>query len=153
MKKLIVVVILFSLNITTFSYAQTKRSQKEIFQVTYKSSKALVASQHFQFVGELVYNAEKREKLESNSNGIRLNKTKVSGTLKTLGKANKILEINGIVKNYNALYDDDKQSISVHFLVNGNRVHIDILPNGKALITSNLANANAMTWLGKLIKL
>jgi hypothetical protein len=153
MKKLIVVVILFSLSITTFSYAQTKRSQKEIFQVTYKNSKALVASQHFQFVGELVYNADKREKLESNSNGIRLNKTKVSGTLKALGKADKILEINGIVKNYNASYDDDKQSISVHFLVNGNKVHIAILPSGKALITSNLANANAMTWLGKLIKL
>jgi len=153
MKKLIVVVILFSLNITTFSYAQTKRSQKEIFQVTYKSSKDLVASRHFQFVGELVYNAAKREKLESNSNGIRLNKTKVSGTLKALGKANKRVDITGVIMNYNASYDDDKQSISVDFLVNGNKVHIDILPNGKALITSNLANANAMTWLGKLIKL
>ncbi len=153
MNKLIIVAILFSLSVTTFSYAQTKPSQKEIFQATYETSKALIASQDYQFVGELVYNDVKREKLEPNSNAIRLNNTKVSGTLKAIGNANKSFEFAGRVKKYNAAYDDDNQSISVDFLVNGDKVHIEVMPNGKAMVTCNLKGASNMTWLGKLIKL
>jgi hypothetical protein len=153
MNKLIIAVILFSLSATTFSYAQTKGSQKDIFQATYETSKVLIASKDYQFVAELVYNDVKREKLEPNSNVLRLNKTKVSGTLKAIGNANKSVEFAGTVKKYNAAYDDNNQSISVDFLVNGDKVHIEVMPNGKAMVTCNLKAASAITWLGKLIKL
>jgi hypothetical protein len=153
MNKFILVLILLSLSVTGPSYGQTKTTQKEVFLAAYTNSKSLVASKDFLFIGELVYNGTKREKLESALNTIRLNTSKITGQLTALGDRTKIFDINGKIKRYKTLYDDKNQKISIDFVVKGHKVHIAVMPNGKALLTTSLANASSMTWLGKLVKL
>lgn len=153
MNKLILVVVFFSLSLTTFSYAQTKTSQKEMLQATYESSKAIVKTQNFQFIGELVFNGQQRERVEGDLNTVHINKSEVSGGIKTLSESNQTIEFLGSLENYNVSYDDDNQIISIDFRLNNQALHINIKPNGKVHLTTNLNIANGLVWIGRLVKI
>ncbi|WP_296385219.1 DUF4251 domain-containing protein [Winogradskyella sp.] len=150
MRKLILLVILFSLSATTFSYAQTKTSQKEKFQTTYNSSKALVKSQAFQYIGNVVYNNKKRERLDSNTNTISINKSKASGQVKSLSNLNKTFDLDGEIEDYMVSFNDDNQRISIEFSVNQYNVFIDIKPNGNAFLTVSSGANNTISWTGRI---
>jgi len=126
---------LFSFSASTFCFAQTKTSQKEKFQANYNNLKAIVESQTYQFIGEIVLENKKREKLDRNSNTVTVNKSKSSGQIVSLSHVNKRFELNGAIEKYQISFNDDKQRISIEFSVNKYQVSIAIKPNGKAFLT------------------
>ncbi len=150
MKSLILLVTLISLSATTFSCAQTKTSQKEKFQTAYNNSKALVETQNFQFVGEMVYTNKNREKLDSDSSTIIVGESLVSGKVISLSTVNKTFVIDGAKKNYKASFNDDKQHIAIEFSVNDYKVFIDIKPNGNAFLTVSSGLDNSISWTGSI---
>jgi len=154
MKKLVLLTILFSLSVSTYTCAQIKETQKEKFQITYKSSKAIVETQHYNFVGEMVYNNKKREKLSNDSNTVSINKSEISGKVISLQSENKSFGLNGAIENYKASFDDDKQNIRIQFNVKTTsrniEVFIDIKPNGNAFLTVSSGNFNTISWTGKI---
>jgi hypothetical protein len=154
MKKLVLLAILFSLFASTYTCAQIKETQKEKFQSTYTSSKAIVETQHYNFVGELVYNNKKREKLSNDSNTIAIKKSEISGKVISLQSENKSFDVNGTVENYKASFDDDKQHIRIQFTVKTTtqtlEIFIDIKPNGNAFLTVSSGNYNTISWTGKI---
>lgn len=156
MKKLILLTLLFSLAVTSFACAQTKESQKAKFQTTYTSSKALVETQHYNFIGEMVYSNKNREKLSDDSNTIVINKSEVTGKVISLSTENKSFDVNGTRENYKASFDDDKQHIAIQFNVKTAtqtlEVFIDIKPNGNAFLTVSAGNDNTISWVGKIKK-
>ena len=148
MKPLVLLVILFSFSAISFCSAQTKTSQKEIFQATYNSSKALVETQTYQFIGEVVLENKKREKLDRNSNTVTVNKSQISGQIVSLSQVNKRLYFNGVVEEYQVSFNDDKQQISIEFRVNKDEVSIAIKPNGKAFLTVSSGNGINISQVG-----
>lgn len=148
MKHLVLLVILFSFSATSFCSAQTKGSQKEIFQANYNSSKALIETQTYQFVGEVVLENKKREKLDRNSNTLAVNKSQISGQLESLSQVNKRLDFKGAIEKYQVSFNDDKQQISIEFRVNQHQVSIAIKPNGKAFLTVSSDNGINISQVG-----
>lgn len=156
MKKLILLAILFSLSVTTFTCAQAKVTQEEMFQATYNSSKAIVETQQYNFIGEMVYSNKNREKLSSDSNTITINKTYVTGKMISLSNENKSFDVNGTIENYKVSFDDEKQHVAIQFNVKTTaqtlEFFIDIKPNGNAFLTVSSGNYNAISWVGKIKK-
>lgn len=150
MKKIVILVTLFSLSATTFSCAQTKTSQKEKFQATYNTSKALVETQNFKFIGDVVYTNKNREKLDSDSSIIIVGESLVSGKVVSLSVDNKTFLIDGAKKNYKVSFNDEKQHIAIEFSVNEYKVFIDIKPNGNAFLTVSAGLSNSISWTGHL---
>lgn len=148
MKHLVLLVMLFSFSATTFCFAQTEASQKEKFQATYNSLKALVETQTYQFIGEVVLENKKREKLDRNSNTLAVNKSQISGQLVSLSQVNKRFELNGAIEKYQVSFSDDKQQISIEFRVNKDQVSIAIKPNGKAFLTVSSGNGINISQVG-----
>ncbi len=148
MKNLVFLVILFSFSATTFCTAQTKAAQKEKFQATYNSSKALVQTQTYQFVGEVAFQNNKREKLDSDSNTVTVNKSQISGQVVSLSQVNKRFDFHGSVEKYQVSFNDDKQQISIEFNVNKDHVVIAIKPNGKAFLTVSSGNGVNISQVG-----
>jgi hypothetical protein len=149
MKKLILIVILFSLSATTYSCAQSKSAQKEKLKATYNNSKALVNTQTFHFVGELVYNNKNREKLSSDAK-ISINESSVSGKVISLSHQKKSFYLGGDIENYKTVVDDETQQISIEFSVNKHKVFIDIKPNGNAFLTISSGADNTISWTGHI---
>lgn len=154
MKKLILLALLFSLSVTSFTCAQAKETQKAKFQTTYNRSKAIVETLRYNFVGEMVYSNKNREKLSDDSNTIMINKSKVSGKVISLSTENKSFDVNGTIENYKASFDDDKQQIAIQFNVKTAtqtlEFFIDIKPNGNAFLTVSSGNYNTISWVGKI---
>jgi len=148
MKHLVLLVILFSFSATTFCFAQTEVSQNEKFQATYNSSKALVETQTYQFIGEVVLENNKREKLDRNSNTVTVNKSQISGQIVSLSQVNKRFYFNGVIEKYQVSFNDDKQQISIEFRVNKDKVSIAIKPNGKAFLTVSSGNGINISQVG-----
>ncbi len=153
MKNLFLLLILFSLSAATYSCAQTKASQNEIFQASYSSSKALVKTQMYRFVTEVVYNNKNREKLDGNSNSININKSKASGYLSSLSVENKSFNISGSIENYMISFKDKKQQIYIEFNVGDDTFYIDVKPNGNAFLIIKDLDKRTASYTGKLEKL
>jgi hypothetical protein len=149
MKKVILLVILFSLSATTYSCAQSKSAQNEKFQATYTNSKALVESHNFQFVGEVVYNNKRREKLDSDAI-ISINESKVSGIVIGLTNLNESYNLDGEIENYKEVCNDDNQQISIEFNVKKLKIFIDIKPNGNAFLTVSSGPGDYISWTGHI---
>lgn len=150
MKKLIITCIALCISSLALLNAQTNKTQKELFQATYDNSKALVQAQQFNFVGEVVYNNKKRETLDGESNTIKIDKSEVSGKIKSLNTNNTSIDFNGNLENYKVLFDDDKQRITVTFNINKHEVFIDIKPNGNAFLSTSSDINNGVSWRGKI---
>ena len=154
MKKLVLLAILFSLSATTYTCAQKKQTQNKKFQTTYNNSKAIVETQRYNFVGEIVYSNKNREKLSEDSSIIAINKSEILGKVISLSTDNKSFDVNGIIENYKASFDDDKQQIAIQFKVKTTTqtldVFIDIKPNGNAFLTVSSGNYNTISWTGKI---
>ena len=154
MKKLILLAILFSFLPTTYNFAQTKEIQKVKFQDNYQKAKELVKTRHFSFVGEMVYNNKKRERLNSDSNTIVINKSEVSGSVISLISDNKTFDVTGTIVNYKTSFDDDKEQISITINIKTSTqmldMFIDIKSEGNAFLTVSTGNYNTISWTGKL---
>ncbi|BAO77402.1 DUF4251 domain-containing protein [Winogradskyella sp. PG-2] len=149
MKKIILLVAIFSISATTYSCAQSKSTQKEKFQSTYNNSKALVENHTYQFVGDLVYNNKRREKLGDNAI-ININKSSVSGEMVGLTNDRKSFIIDGKIEGYKNEFNDEKQHISIEFSVGERKVFIDIKPNGNAFLTVSSGPGNSISWTGRI---
>ena len=150
MKKLVLLATIFSISIVTSSFAQSKVSQKEKFQSIYDTTKTLVETQVYQFIGEVVYNNKKREKLDSNSNSISINKSTASGYLTALSSENKSFKISGSIDNYKISFKDEKQQIYIEFNVGDDTFYIDIKPNGNAFLTIKNSDKSTASYVGRL---
>ena len=157
MKKLILLALFFSFSATPFVSAQSNPNQKEVFQTTYNNSKSLVETQSYQFIGEMVFFNRTREKLNTDSNTLTINSSKISGQVISVQSENRTINVTGKIENYNATFNDDKQQISIAFNVKTAteilKVTIDVKPNGNAFLNVTSGNANTISWTGKLKKL
>jgi hypothetical protein len=149
MKNLFILALIFSLSVSTVVTAQSKKTQKETFQATYNAMKTLVKSKEFKYVGEVVFEDRKRERLNSDSNTFSVDNSNVTGLLQALGEATKVIPIKGEISNYNVNFNDDLQNISIEFSVNKMKIYIDIKANGNAFLTVEGA-VNNITQRGKL---
>jgi hypothetical protein len=150
MKKLVLLIVLFVFNATAYCGAQTKTTQKEKFESTYNALKTLVKSERFQYKGEMVYNHNGREKLDSNLNTISVNGTEILGLVTSFKSDNKAFDINGTLENYKVNYDDENQRITIQFKVNIYNVSIEVKPNGNAFLKVSNGLNSTINWTGKL---
>lgn len=154
MKKLILLFLLVSVSSSHFSNAQAKDSEKKKFQATYNNSKVIAQSQNFNFIGETVFNGEKRERLNSNINTIKINKDEISGSITAFESTNYMLTLTGAIENYKISFDDEKQLVAITFKVKTEaqflEVKIDIKPNGNAILTTPSGNYNNISWIGRI---
>ncbi len=154
MKKLVLIALLFSLSATTFVTAQSKQTQREVFATTYHNTKALINSQQFLYVGEMVYNNETREVLNDEINTLIINKSEVSGKVVSIKSDKKTVNVTGKIENYNVSFNDQKQEVNISFNVNtGNKratLNIEVKPNGNAFLTVSSAGVENISWTGKL---
>lgn len=153
MKKFTLFTVLFSLCAISYSTAQVKEKQQAQFETTYNQSKAIVQSQDYSFVGEMVYEDKTRERLNSESNTIVIQKSQVSGTLASLTSEGEIFNLNGSIQDYKVSFSDDTQEISIQFKVksesNFSEVQIDVKPNGNAFLEFKSLNSSA-SYTGKI---
>ena len=153
MKKIILLVLLFSLSSTTYVSAQSNETHKEQFQSTYNNLKILVATQKFQFIGETIFDGQKREKLNKVDNTININDSKFSGQLRAFKSTEVILNHEEELSDFFVKTDDETQQITIKFTVNGNSLLINIRPNGKAVLTTSKTNGRQLSWIGSITKL
>lgn len=149
MKRLVLLALLFSLSITTFVSAQSKPSQKEVFATTYHNTKTAIETQNYQYVGYVVYNNEKRQNLESDSNTLRIEKDQVDGKLSSLSTYAFNTKDAKRITEYTVSFNDDTQQITIQFNVGKDQFHIEIKPNGNAFLTLK-SGINNITQTGKI---
>ena len=154
MKKLILIVFIFSISASTCVVAQTKQSQKEAFASLYQNSKIIVESQSFVYVGNMVLENRTREKLSDNSNQLVINNSKMSGEITSLKSENKTINVTGDISDYKVVFNDEKQEISINFTVKSTNgiasVNIEVKPNGNAFLTASTGNGTSIYWTGTL---
>lgn len=151
--KNIVLVLLFSFLATTFVSAQAKQTQKEMFQPVYNTSKSIVKSQDYQFVADVIYDGEKREKLDASNNQITISDTKISGQLHSFSKKKTIHTLQDENSRNSTSFNDEKQHISIVINTNAYKIYIDVKPNGNAFLTLSDNDNASLTFTGKLLKL
>ena len=102
----------------------------------------------------MVYNNKKRERLNSDSNTIVINKSEVSGSVISLISDNKTFDVTGTIVNYKTSFDDDKEQISITINIKTSTqmldMFIDIKSEGNAFLTVSTGNYNTISWTGKL---
>lgn len=154
MKKLLLLALAFSFSTVSLTYAQSTKTQKEVFQSTYNSLKALVKTQQYTYAGEVVYNNKNREILNAEENTIKIDKTTASGTVTSLSTEKKTFDLNGTISDYTASFDDAQQIITIEFKVQSEsqtvNVFIDVRPNGNAFLTASVGGSNSISWTGRL---
>ena len=153
MKKLVLLALLFSLSATTFMSAQSKKSQKEIFTATYKTSKSVVESEHYQFVANVIRNSQEREILNGDVNKIDINKLSVSGQLHAFSKDRTVHSLQDNSSEISTTFNDDDQEISISIKTNAYTISIDVKPNGNAFLELTNTNNTKLLYTGKLVKL
>ena len=152
MKKIILLALLFSFAINIHVSAQSKETRKAQFQSTYNSTKSLVNSQVYNFIGDVVFDGSTREKLNSDSNTIVINKSNITGKLTALQSKKNALDVNGAIENYTVTSNDDKQQVLVQFKVvtaaQTLDANIQVKPNGNAVLRVSSNNGDIITWVG-----
>ncbi|OZV68495.1 DUF4251 domain-containing protein [Winogradskyella aurantia] len=133
---------------------ESQRSQKDVFQSSYNASKKKIQSQKYQFIGGYVYNNKNREKIDDNSNTFIINTSNVKGSLTSLSTEKKTFILDGMIRNYEAVFNDDKQTIRVEFKVETESemydVFIDVKSNGNAFLTVKKSPMDIISWTGKI---
>lgn len=154
MKNVFLLAFIFNLSIVSFVNAQSKQTQHEIFASTYHNSKILVKSQSYVYQGEMVFENRTREKLNEASSQLTIDKTKMSGEMTSIKSENKTIDVSGEISNYDVVFNDEKQKISINFNVTTAKekltVTIEVTPNGNAFLTTSSNNGTTINWTGKL---
>jgi hypothetical protein len=153
MKKLVLLVLLFSLSASTFVTAQAKKSQKEMFATTYHNSKSVVKSQHYQFVANAIHDSEQREMLDGDTNQIRINKLEVTGQLHGFSKDKAIYTLKDNSSDISTVFHDEKQQISITVKMQAYTISIEVKPNGKAFLTLTGNDITNVKYVGKLLEI
>ncbi len=148
MKKIILLALVFSLSVVNTSNAQSKSDYKEKLQGTYDAMKTIVKSKDFKYIGEVVFENTKRERVNAEANTLMVNQAKSSGNLSGLDSKTKV-ELDGKISNYNVNFNDDSQTIHIEYGINKMKILIDIKANGNAFLTLE-GGANNITQRGKL---
>lgn len=149
MKKLVLLTLLISLSAVSFVTGQTKQSQQEMFQANYNTTKSIVQSMQFQFIGEVVFNREKRELIDSETNKLTFNKLNVSGKTASLQSFNKTISLEGKLQNYKLCHNNEKYEVTIQFQLGNEEYQIVINKLGKAFL-SLMASNNNITQLGRI---
>lgn len=153
MKKLVFLVLLFSLCTSTFVTAQSKISQKEMFAATYHNSKIIAESQHYKFIANVIHNSQEREILDDAINEIRINKLDVSGQLHGFSKESAIYTLKDSNSKIDTSFNDDNQQISITIKTLVYDVIIEVKPNGNAFLTLTRDGSSNILYTGKLVEL
>jgi len=152
MKKIILLALLFSFTVNIHVSAQSKETRKAQFQSTCNSTKSLVNSQVYNFIGDVVFDGSTREKLNSDSNTIVINKSNITGKLTALQSKKNTLDVNGAIEDYTVTSNDDKQQVLVQFKVvtaaQTLDANIQIKPNGNAVLRVSSNSGDIITWVG-----
>ncbi|WP_179315272.1 hypothetical protein [Winogradskyella undariae] len=136
MKKLVLLVVLFSLSTSFYVNAQSKKAQNDGFEATYQNMKAIINSQHYQYVGHVVYNSEDRKVLDQDLNQFEINSTSVKGALNSLSSFTyETKSSNSKITNYEVTFNDEKQTVLIEFNLDKDKFSIEVKPNGKAFLT------------------
>ncbi|EPR70264.1 hypothetical protein ADIWIN_3620 [Winogradskyella psychrotolerans RS-3] len=153
MKKLVLLVLLFSLSASNFVTAQAKTSQKEMFATTYHNSKNAVKSQHYQFVANAIHDSEQREMLDGDTNQIRINKLDVTGQLHGFSKDRAIYTLKDSSSEISTAFHDEKQQISITIKMQAYTISIEVKPNGNAFLTLTGNDITKLEYIGKLLEI
>jgi hypothetical protein len=153
MKKLVLLALLFSLSATTFMSAQSKKSQKEIFAATYKTSKSVVETEHYQFVANVIRNSQEREILNGDVNKIEINKLSVSGQLHAFSKDRAVHSLKDNNSEISTTFNDEDQEISISIKTKAYTISINVKPNGNAFLELTNTNNTKLLYTGKLVRL
>jgi len=136
MKKLVLLVVLFSLSTSFYVNAQSKKAQNDGFEATYQNMKAITNSQHYQYVGHVVYNSENRKILDQDSNQLEINTKSLKGILNSLSSFTyETKSSNSKITNYQVTFNDEKQTVLIEFNLDEDKFSIEVKPNGKAFLT------------------
>ncbi|WP_179351863.1 hypothetical protein [Winogradskyella vidalii] len=136
MKKIILIALLFSLSSTVYVSAQEKQSQKAVFETAYQNLKTTLKSQQYTYVGHVVYNSEARQTIDKAKNRLAIIKDNVSGTLHSMDDYTfTVNRSNSKVSNYNVVFNDDKQTVTISFNLGKDEFHIEVKPNGNAFLS------------------
>ncbi|REG86164.1 DUF4251 domain-containing protein [Winogradskyella sediminis] len=153
MKKIILLIVLFSFSVPTLITAQSKTSQKELFANTYHNSKNAVKSQHYQFVADVIHNSQEREVLNGEHNQFKVYKLQVVGQLHDFSKHKVVHVIKDDQSKIDTSFNDETQLISIDILATDYDIKIEIKPNGKAFLTLNGHDGSKLSYTGRINKL
>lgn len=148
MKKLTILVLLFSLVSTQFIDAQSRSTKNDKFQTQYVQTKSTVKSKNYNYVGEAVFVEGNRKVLEAGSNSISVKGNQVSLKIQDITLENTI-SFSGKLNDYRANFDDSKQNITIQFTADNVSYFIEIKKNGNAFLTVKSENG-AITQIGNI---
>ncbi|MFK7833127.1 MAG: DUF4251 domain-containing protein [Winogradskyella sp.] len=153
MKNLVLLVLVCSLSSASLVSAQSKQTQKEMFEGVYNTSKETVKSEQFEFVANVVFKGKKRESFKDNSNQIIINKNKVFGELETFSTDKTRYVFNDDNSKISASFDDENQDISITIQTKNNVISIEVKPNGNAFLMLSGNRSGDISYRGTLLKL
>ncbi|WP_458626631.1 hypothetical protein [Winogradskyella sp. PC D3.3] len=153
MKKIVLLALLFSLSATTLVTAQSEISQQEAFSISYHNSKALVKTQAYKFVANVVHNGLDRELLDGEVNQISISKLNVSGQLQGFSKDKVIYTLKESNATIDTVFNDENQQISIVIEAKLHNLSIVAKPNGKAFLTLTDSSGAQLNYTGQLVKL
>lgn len=157
MKNLFLIVFLVSFSATSLVTAQTSRSQEEKNEIIYNNCKAAVKAMQYNFVADWVFKDNQREQLESNSNGITINESEISGKLISSVANNAIFSVDGTIENYTTKFDEESKRIMITFKVNTKTdilaFSIKVMPTGNTFLDVSSTENGSISYRGRLSKL
>lgn len=152
MKKSVIVLVLFSFSLILNAQ---NNNQKEKFQPTFEKSKNAVEDGNYQFIAELVFDDETREKVSSTFNKLTIDETIIIGELGLLkGSDDQSLPINGTIQNKILNIDDEQQRVLIAFDVSSGmdvyNCSFRIMPNGRCFLKVRMPNGYNISYVGKI---
>ena len=134
MKKLVLLVAIFSLSACFYGHSQSTTTQKEDFEATYQNMKSIVDSGHFRYLGHAVYENRNRKLIDTSKNQLEITPTSVTAHLEGLDM--KVYEVKaGKTSNYKVSHDNATQTVEINFNIGADEFQIVVKRNGKAFLT------------------
>jgi hypothetical protein len=102
----------------------------------------------------MVYDNNRREQINSNTNSVSINQSSSSGSLASFSNRGVIFDFNGTLSNYKVKFDDSRKLINISYEVNNSDkieiVELAIKPNGNAILSIQDNSGERIYWLGSL---
>ncbi|MFD1014799.1 hypothetical protein [Winogradskyella rapida] len=141
MKKLVLLVAIFSLSASFYGHAQSQTTHQEAFEATYQNMKSIVDSGHFRYLGHTVFESRKRKLIEASENQLDITPSNVTAHLEALDM--KVYEVkSGETSNYKVNHDDATQTVEINFNIGADEFQIEVKKNGKAFLTLRSSDNN-----------
>jgi hypothetical protein len=145
------VIFLLFLTITSVGISQNRLDK---FEPTYQKSKSLVMAKNYTVNFTMVYDNNRREQINSNTNSVSINQSSSSGSLASFSNRGVIFDFNGTLSNYKVKFDDSRKLINISYEVNNSDkieiVELAIKPNGNAILSIQDNSGERIYWLGSL---